>query len=176
MPLILAVDGKSPRIAPTAFIAENATIIGDVEIGDEASIWYGCVLRADIGSIRIGARSNIQDLTCAHLTDGISSTVIGEDVTVGHSVVLHGCLVGDRALIGMGSVLLDNSEVGADAVLGAGSLLTPRTIIPPRMLALGRPAKAVREVNAREAVLGIDGARHYVENARRHRAAIVISR
>ena len=170
MPLILPFNGKHPRIAPSAYIAPNATLIGDVEIGEEASVWFGCVLRADVGSIRLGARSNIQDNSCVHLTEGMSSTTVGEEVTVGHGVILHGCTVGDRALIGMGSILLDLSEVGAGSVLGAGSLLTPRTVIPPGQLAHGRPARVQRPVNATEARLGIGGARHYIEVSRRYLA------
>ena len=164
MPHIIALENKVPKIHPTAYIAPNATIIGDVEIGEYASVWFGCVLRGDCGSIRIGARSNIQDLTCVHMTDGLSSTIIGEEVTVGHSVILHGCIVHNRALIGMGSILLDNVEIGAGSVVGAGSLVTPRSKFADRMLILGRPAKAIREVNEKEAVLGIDGATHYVAN------------
>lgn len=171
MPLILSFQGKTPRIASSAFIAENATLIGDVEIGEEASVWFGCVLRADIGKIRIGARSNVQDLCCVHMTDGLSDTFVGEDVTVGHGVILHGCRVGDRALVGMGSILLDNSVLGEGSVLGAGSLLTPRSEIPAGHLALGRPARAQRPVTEAEARLGIDGARHYVEAARGYRGA-----
>jgi carbonic anhydrase/acetyltransferase-like protein (isoleucine patch superfamily) len=173
MPLILSFQGKTPRIAPSAFIAENATLIGDVEIGEEASVWFGCVLRADIGKIRIGARSNVQDLCCVHMTDGLSDTFVGEDVTVGHGVILHGCGVGDRALVGMGSILLDNSVLGEGSVLGAGSLLTPRSEIPAGHLALGRPARAQRPVTEAEARLGIEGARHYVEAARGYRGAAV---
>lgn len=170
MALLYAYEGKIPQVHPTAFIADNAVLIGDVEVGPEASVWFGCVLRGDVGAIRIGARSNVQDLTCVHMTDGLSQTIVGEDVTVGHSVVLHGCTVRDRALVGMGSVLLDNAELGEGSVLGAGSLLTPRVIIPAGMLALGRPAKAVRPVNDAEARLGIDGAVHYVRHAAHYRA------
>lgn len=172
MPLILPFQGKTPKIAPSAYIAENATLIGDIEIGEEASVWFGCVLRADIGKIRIGARSNIQDLSCIHMTDGVSDTFVGEDVTVGHGVILHGCRIGDRALVGMGSVLLDNSELGEGSVLGAGSLLTPRSVIAAGQLALGRPARAVRAVNEAEARLGLDGARHYVDAARQYRGLV----
>jgi len=171
MPLILSLDGKTPRIAPTAFIADNATIIGDVVIEDQASVWFGCVLRGDMGSIRIGARSNIQDLTCVHLTDGISNTIVGEDVTVGHGVILHGCTVGDRALIGMGSILLDNAQIGEEALVGGGSLVTQRTVIGPRKYAVGRPARVLRDVTDAEAEYGISGARTYVANAARYRAA-----
>lgn len=166
MARLMSFQGKHPRVAPTAFVADNATLIGDVEIGEFASVWFGCVLRADVGYIRVGARSNIQDLSCIHMTEGVSHTIVGEDVTVGHGVILHGCRVGDRALVGMGSVMLDNSELGEGSVLGAGSLLTPRTIIAAGHLALGRPARALRPVNESEARLGIDGARHYVEASR----------
>lgn len=171
MALILPFGGKVPRISPSAYIAPNATLIGDVEIGDDASVWFGCVLRADDGAIRVGARSNIQDMTCIHLTGGLSDTIVGEDVTVGHGVILHGCTVGDRALVGMGSILLDQSELGAGSVLGAGSLLTPRSVIAAGQLAHGRPARAQRPVTEAEAQLGLFGARHYVETGRAYRTA-----
>ena len=162
MPIILPFADHVPRIDPRAWIADNAVIIGDVEIAAEASIWFGCVLRGDVGPIRIGARSNVQDLTCLHTTGGLSQVVVGEEVTVGHRCVLHGCQIRDRALVGMGSVLLDNAVLGEQSVLGAGSLLTARTVIPPRTLAMGRPAKAVREANEAELRLGIDGAAVYL--------------
>ena len=127
------------------FIAPGATLIGRVEIGDcVASVWFGSVLRGDVGEITIGARTNIQDLTMVHMTRGISDAHVGDDVTVGHRVILHGCVIGHRTLVGMGSILLDNVEVGEECVIGAGSLLTARTIIPPRSLVLGSPAKVVR--------------------------------
>jgi carbonic anhydrase/acetyltransferase-like protein (isoleucine patch superfamily) len=169
MALILPFGAHRPRIGRGVFLAPNATIIGDVEIDDEASVWFGAVMRGDIGSIRIGARTNIQDLACVHLTSGISTTVVGSDVTVGHGAILHGCTVGDRCLIGMGSVLLDNVEIGADSLVAAGSVVAPRTKFPPRSLVRGSPARLVREVTAEEAAMGIDGARHYLENARRFR-------
>lgn len=169
MPFVRAVHGKMPRIAASAYVADNATLLGDVELMDEASVWFGCVLRGDDGSIRIGARSNIQDMSCIHLTSGVSNTIVGEDVTVGHGVILHGCTIGDRVLVGMGSILLDNVVVGAGSVIGAGSLLTPRTVIPAGKLVLGRPGKVIRDVTPAEAMMGIDGARHYVENARAYR-------
>ena len=97
--LLVTLDGKTPRVHASAFVAPNATLIGDVEIGEQASVWFGCVLRGDVGPIQIGARSNVQDLSCIHATDGISHTSVGEDVTVGHGVILHGCTVEDRALI-----------------------------------------------------------------------------
>ncbi len=167
--LILPFDGKSPVIARDAYVAPNASLIGDIEIGEEASIWFGAVLRGDVGRIRIGARSNVQDLSMIHMTDGETDTIVGEDVTVGHSVVLHGCTVGDRCLIGMGSLLLDHVVVGEDSLIAAGTLLTPRTVIPPRSLVRGRPGKVIREVTPEEMAMGIEGARHYVEMARKYR-------
>jgi carbonic anhydrase/acetyltransferase-like protein (isoleucine patch superfamily) len=170
MALILPFAGKTPRIGRDVFLAPNATIIGDVEIADGASVWFGAVIRGDIGRIRIGPRTNVQDLACVHLTEGLSETILGADITVGHGAILHGCVVGDRCLIGMGSILLDNAQIGEGSVIAAGSVVSPRTVIPPRSLARGTPAKVIREVTEKEARLGIDGAEHYLANARRFRA------
>lgn len=169
MSIILPFDGKLPKLGQSVYIAPNATLIGDIEIDDDASVWFGAVLRGDVGKIRVGARSNIQDLSMIHMTTGLTDTVIGEDVTVGHSVVLHGCTVGHRCLIGMGSLIMDDVEIGDDCVIAAGTLLTPRTVIPPRSLVRGRPGKVVREAKPEEIAMGILGARHYVEMARRYR-------
>jgi carbonic anhydrase/acetyltransferase-like protein (isoleucine patch superfamily) len=170
MALILPFGDKQPRIGRDVFLAPNATIIGDVVIEDEASIWFGAVLRGDIGSIHIGRRTNVQDLACVHMTGGLSVTRIGADVTIGHGAILHGCLIGDRCLIGMGSILMDNSVIGDGSVVAAGSLVSPRSEFPARSLIRGRPARLVREVNESEAALGIDGADHYRDAARRYRA------
>src|SRR5262249_10271828 len=110
---------------------------------------------------------NIQDLVCIHMSEGLSGAVIGADVTVGHGAILHGCIIGDRCLIGMGSVLLDNAQVGEESVIAAGSVVPPKMVIPPRSLVRGTPAKVLREVNAEEAKMGLVGADHYRENARR---------
>jgi len=169
MALILPFAGKAPRIGSDVFLAPNATIIGDVEIADGASVWFGTVVRADVGPIRIGPRTNVQDLACLHLTEGVSETILGADVTVGHGAILHGCVVGDRCLVGMGSVILDNARIGEGSVVAAGSVVTPRTVVPPRSLVRGAPARVVREVNEAEAVLGADGAAHYLVNARQFR-------
>lgn len=168
MPIIISLAGKTPRVAPSAFVAENATLIGDVEIGEDANIWFGCVLRGDVGPIRIGARTNIQDLCCVHVTGGLSATSVGADVTIGHGAVLHGCVVEDGCLVGMGSIVLDNARVGEDSVIGAGSLVTANKIIPPRSMVLGRPAKVTRPVTDAEARLGREGAFGYVELARQY--------
>lgn len=165
---VISVGGKTPRIAEGVFIAPNAWIIGDVEIGEGSSVWFGCVLRGDVGSIRIGKRSNIQDLSCIHMTDGISNAVVGDDVTVGHGVILHGCTVKDRALIGMGSTILDNAVIGEESVIAAGSLVTSRMVVKPGSMVRGSPAKVLREATEEERAMGLHGAAHYVENARRY--------
>lgn len=170
MALILPFDGKTPRLGSDVFVAPNATLIGDVELGDGASVWFGAVLRGDIGWIKIGPRTNIQDLACLHLTEGVSNVWVGADVTVGHGAILHGCLVGDRCLIGMGSVLLDNAEIGEGSVVAAGSLVPPRMVVPPRSLVRGSPAKVIREVTEEEAKMGIHGAGNYLVGARKFRA------
>jgi carbonic anhydrase/acetyltransferase-like protein (isoleucine patch superfamily) len=167
--LIREILGKAPRIAASAFVAPNATVVGDVEIAGDASIWYGCVLRGDVGYIRVGARSNVQDLSCIHMTTGTSNTEIGEDVTVGHGVILHGAKIGDGALIGMGSVLLDNVEIGAECLVAAGSVVPPRLSVPPRSLVRGQPAKVIRPLREEEWIQGRIGARVYLELMAAHR-------
>jgi carbonic anhydrase/acetyltransferase-like protein (isoleucine patch superfamily) len=171
MALIIPYRGHTPRIGHDVFLAPNATIVGDVEIADGASVWFGAVLRADIGPIRVGARTNVQDLACIHLTDGVSEAILGADVTVGHGAILHGCVVGDRCLVGMGSIVLDNARIGEGSVIAAGALVTARTVVPPRSLVRGSPAKVIREVTEDEGLLGLHGAVHYVENARLMRQA-----
>lgn len=161
-----------PRLGQGAFIAPGATVIGDVELGEEASVWFGAVLRGDCGSIRVGARTNIQDLSCVHMTTDLSVVEIGCDVTVGHGVILHGCTIGDGCLIGMGSTLLDLAVVGAGSLIAAGTLVPPRMKIPPRSLVRGNPAVVVREVTDPEGRLGLEGAAHYVQAAREYRAAL----
>lgn len=134
-----------PKIDKTAFIAKDATIIGDVEIKEEVSIWFGVVIRGDVAATRIGKRVNIQDLSLIHQSPD-APVIIEDDVTVGHQVTLHGCRIRKNALIGMGSLILDNVEIGENAFIGAGSLLSPGTVIPPNTLAFGRPARVIREL------------------------------
>lgn len=163
---IYSLKGVTPKIHPTAWIAPNATIIGDVEIGEDSSVWFGAVLRGDQMPIRVGARTNIQDNAVVHITGGRASTTIGDDVTVGHSAIVHGCTVGNRCLIGMGSVVLDNAVVEDEVYVGAGSLVAPRARITSRSMALGRPAKRVRELGDMD-LLEIGGAAAvYVQAAR----------
>jgi carbonic anhydrase/acetyltransferase-like protein (isoleucine patch superfamily) len=154
---------KHPQLGREVYVAPNAYVVGDVVLGDESSIWHGSVLRGDVGWIRVGRRTNIQDLSVVHVTGDRYNTTIGDEVTVGHRVVIHGCTVHDRALIGMGSVLLDGCEIGEGAVVGAGALVPPNMKVPAGMLALGVPAKVVRPVTEAEGRLGIDGANAYLE-------------
>lgn len=166
MAIVLPFRDVWPNIGRDVFLAPNATITGDVELGDEVNVWFGAVIRGDAGWVRIGPRTNIQDLACIHMTTDISNTVIGADVTVGHGAIVHGALVGDRCLIGMGAILLDNVQVGEEALVAAGSVLKPGTVVPPRTLVVGNPARVVRDLTAEEARLGIGGAQHYLERAR----------
>lgn len=141
----------APRISETAFIAENAVIIGDVEIADQASIWYNTVIRADVNFIRIGARTNIQDGTVIHVSRGDKfSTIIEEEVTIGHSATIHGCYIERGSLIGIGATVLDGARIGSCSLVAAGSLVTPNTQIPPRSFVLGTPARVKRELSQEE--------------------------
>jgi len=159
---ILPFQGTIPTLGQGVFLATNATLVGKVVLGDGCSVWFGAVLRGDVGSITVGARTNIQDLTMVHMTLDVSNTRIGDDVTIGHSAVLHGCEIGDRCLVGMGAILLDNVKVGEECVIGAGALLPQRMVVPPRSLVLGRPARVVRQVNEDERRMGLEGAERYL--------------
>lgn len=169
---ILPYGGVWPRIAPTAFIAPSAVIVGDVEIGEEASVWFGVVIRGDTAPVRIGARSNVQDNTVIHTDDG-APTLIGDDCSIGHAAILHGAVVGDGALIGMGSTLLNHAEVSAGCLLAAGSLLPEGKTIPAGQLAMGAPAKVVRAVTEDERERMRSGLAHYLTYAREYRANIM---
>lgn len=167
---ILALGDKQPRIHPDAFVAPNAIVIGDVDIGPGASVWYGAILRGDVEPIRIGARSNVQDGSVLHTDRGFPLT-LGEDVTVGHMACVHGCLVGDRALIGIGATVLTGAVLAADCVVAAGALVGEGKHITAGALVVGIPGKVLRDVTAEERERFARGCAHYVENARRHRAA-----
>lgn len=166
--MIKAVKGHEPHVGKRVFVAENATVIGDVELADDSSVWYGAVLRGDVGHIKIGARTNVQDLACIHMTGGLSQSDIGSDVTVGHSAIIHGARIGNGVLVGMGSIVLDGADIGDESVIAAGSVVPPRMQVPARSLVRGAPAKVVREVTEEERLLGKRGAEVYVELARAH--------
>jgi carbonic anhydrase/acetyltransferase-like protein (isoleucine patch superfamily) len=147
--LLLPYRDKSPTLGARAFVAPDATLIGDVTLGEDASVFFQCVLRGDINAIRVGARSNIQDHTTVHLASAIP-TVVGEDVSVGHRCILHACTVGDRVLVGMGSILMDNVMIGEDSIVGAGSLVPKGKSFPPGSLIVGSPARLVRPLTDEE--------------------------
>ena len=150
MAIIKPYKGKYPKIHPSAFIAENAVIIGNVEIGEDCSIWYNVVIRGDVNYIRIGDRTNIQDGTVIHVTHDTHPTIIGKEVTVGHKVMLHGCTIEDRCLIGMSATVMDGVIVGKESIVGAGALVTPNKKIQPRTLWTGSPAKYKRDLTDKE--------------------------
>jgi carbonic anhydrase/acetyltransferase-like protein (isoleucine patch superfamily) len=165
--------GIRPRLGREVFVAPGAIVIGDVELGDEASVWFGTVIRGDVMPIRFGARTNLQDGSVVHVTNGVASTSVGDDVTIGHMVLLHGCTVGHGALVGMGSVLLDGSVIGDECIVAAGSLVPPRMRVPPRSLAVGRPARIVRAVTEDDLAWVRQTARRYVQYARTFSSADV---
>ena len=160
--MILTYAGRAPRIAASAYIAETADIIGDVEIGENASIWFTAVLRGDIDPIRVGANTNIQDGSVVHTMLG-SPTIVGDWVTVGHAAVLHGCTIGDHCLIGMGAVLLTNVRVGEGSIIAAGALVRENTVIPPRSLYVGVPARFQRQLTEADRPFIDMHATHYLE-------------
>jgi carbonic anhydrase/acetyltransferase-like protein (isoleucine patch superfamily) len=156
-------------IDPTVFIAKGAIVLGDVQIGSGSSVWYNSVLRGDTDRITIGAQTNIQDLSMIHADPGVPC-VVGNRVTVGHRVILHGCLVEDDCLIGMGAIVLNGAKIGSGSVIGAGALVLENTDVPPGSLVLGFPAKVVRQVDETMRARIEHAWRHYVEKAQRHKA------
>lgn len=160
-------EGKSPNISTSAFVAKQAMLIGDVVIADDASVWFGAVLRADTNQIVVGARSNVQDLCVLHVDAG-HALVIGEDVTVGHRAIIHGCTIGNRVLVGMGSIVMNGARIEDDALVASGSVVTEGAVIPRRMLALGVPAKVKRELTDKEVASILENARHYARLAKRY--------
>lgn len=157
--------GKFPKIHSSCFVAENASIYGDVTLEKDANIWFSAVIRGDSNSIHIGRGSNIQDNCTLHANPGQSPVEIGEYVTVGHNAVLHGCKVGDCSLIGIGAIILDDVEIGSETIIGAGSLVTANKKIPSGVLCMGSPAKIIRELTTEERKTLKETAKHYVEFA-----------
>jgi len=154
--------GKAPQVGPRVFLAETAVVIGDVALEADASVWFGSVLRADGQSIRVGARTNIQDLCVLHVTGDGPGVTIGADVTVGHRAIVHDCTVEDGCLIGMGAVVMNGAVIGAGSIVGAGAVVPPRMRVPPRSLVLGVPAKVVRQLTGEDLEANLSSAREYV--------------
>jgi gamma-carbonic anhydrase len=174
---IISLNGHTPRIDPSAFVAPGCRIIGDVEIGPQASVWYNCVLRGDVNAIRIGARSNVQDGTVIHCDSdkgGMNGwpTTIEDDALIGHMAMLHGCTIGRNALVGLGSIVMDGCVLEADSMLAAGAMLTPGKTIPSGQMWGGRPAKFMRDWTATNAAGNSMAVAHYVNNSEIHKAAV----
>jgi gamma-carbonic anhydrase len=166
---ILPFRGIVPVIDPSAFVAPGARVIGDVRLGAETSIWYNCVVRGDIGTISIGARTNVQDGTVIHITRGRYDTEIGEDVLIGHIAMIHGCKLHDRSFVGLGAIVMDGCEIEPTGMLAAGAMLTPGKRIASGQMWAGRPAKYVRDLSEEEMAAHRSGVAHYVALAREHR-------
>lgn len=163
---VYELGGVRPVLGHDVFVAESAVVIGDVRLGDQASVWFGAVIRGDCFPIRIGARTNLQDNVVVHVTGGTARTVIGDDVTVGHTAVVHGCIVGHRCLIGMGSIVLDGAVIGDDSLIAAGSLVTPGKVIPACSVVVGRPGRVVRTASNDDLQRIRAGATNYLRYAR----------
>lgn len=170
MAAVAPFRGISPRLHASVLVMDGGRVIGDVEIGEGSSIWPGAVVRGDVHHVRIGARTNLQDGVVVHVTTDRHAAIIGDDVTVGHRAVLHGCTVKERCLIGIGAIVLDGAVVGPDAMVGAGALVTPGTVVPPGTLMLGSPARVRRPLTEDEKAGLRESAAHYVELAARYRA------
>ncbi|MBM4378568.1 MAG: gamma carbonic anhydrase family protein [Deltaproteobacteria bacterium] len=166
--MIRPFRGKSPAVPEGCFVDASAQVLGDVVMGEGSSVWMNAVIRGDVQPVRIGARTNIQDLSLVHVQSRGFATHIGDDVTVGHHVVLHGCSVGNRVLVGMGAILLDGVKVGDGCIIAAGALLTPGTEIPPGHLVLGSPGKVKRPLTDAERAFLLESARTYAGYAREY--------
>ena len=160
--MIRSFKGNTPRLHDSVFVDQSAQVIGDVVIGEESSIWMNAVVRGDVHWIRIGRRSNIQDNVVVHVMNDTHPTTIGDDVTIGHAAVAHGCTIGHRVLVGMGAILLNGATIGEDSIVAAGTLVTEGTIIPPRSLVMGSPGKVKRALSDSEVASILQYAQRYV--------------
>jgi carbonic anhydrase/acetyltransferase-like protein (isoleucine patch superfamily) len=168
--LILPFRNMLPKIDPSAFVAHTAVITGDVEIGPESGIWFGCVMRGDVDKIRVGARTNLQDGTIVHCTRSRWPCLIGSNVTIGHGAILHGCVLEDDSFVGMGATVMDGVVVESGAMVAAGALVTPGKRVRKGELWAGNPAKLMRELTAEELAFFPLSAQHYVELAKEYRS------
>lgn len=163
--MIRTFQGIKPTVPKSCFVEETAVVIGDVMMGEECSVWFNAVIRGDVNYIRIGNRTNVQDLCMLHVTHDTHPLLIGNDVTIGHHVVLHGCTIQHRVLVGMGAIIMDGAVIGEDSVVGAGALVVEGTIVPPKSLILGSPAKVKRPVTEKELAWIKESAENYVRYA-----------
>ncbi len=169
---VLPYRGVWPSVSETAFVAPGVSLIGDISVGEESSIWFGATLRGDVQPIRIGDRTSIQDGSVVHATDGWVPTFVGDDCVVGHGVILHGCTIGNRVLVGMGAIIMDDAKIGDDCVIGAGALITARTEIPAGSMVLGSPGKVRRPLSDTEKASILLGSAHYVRKTKEYRGII----
>ncbi|MFQ5818124.1 MAG: gamma carbonic anhydrase family protein [Terriglobia bacterium] len=160
--MILPYNGREPQIAANAYVADSADLIGDVTLGEDSSVWFRCVLRGDVNYIRIGARSNIQDGSVLHGMKELYPVILGDEVTVGHNVTLHGCTIESRCLIGMGAIILNNARIGEGSIIAAGSVVSENTAVPPRSLFIGAPARFRRHLTDKDLDIIRRYAAHYV--------------
>jgi carbonic anhydrase/acetyltransferase-like protein (isoleucine patch superfamily) len=175
MPPLYPFEGIVPTIASSAFIAPTAAVIGDVEVGEDSSVWYHCVLRGDTNVIRVGARTNIQDGTIVHVAAGTLPAIIGDDITIGHACIIHACTLKNHAFVGMGATVLDGAVIEEGGMLGAGGLLAPGKRIGPNELWLGSPARLVRVMSAEERAGWDRNAVHYAELGKRHATSLAMA-
>ena len=166
--MIRTFQGIKPTVPTSCFIETTAVVIGDVVMGEDCSVWFNAVIRGDVHYIRIGERTNIQDICMLHVTHDTHPLIIGSDVTIGHNVVLHGCTIENRVLVGMGAIIMDGAVIGEDSVVGAGALVVEGTIVPPKSLILGSPAKVKRPVTEKELAWIRESAGNYVRYARQY--------
>lgn len=165
------LDGEAPKLHPTAYVADSAEVIGRVELAEGSSVWFGAVLRGDNEWLRIGRNANVQDGSVLHSDPGFPLT-LGENVTIGHMVMLHGCTIGDGSLVGIGAVVLNGARIGRNSIVGAGSLVPEGKEYPDNSLILGSPARVVRELSPEQAARSALAATHYVENSQRYRKGL----
>jgi len=167
-PMMIPFGGVSPTLRPDSFVAHGAVLIGDICAGEGTSFWYNVVVRGDVCPIRIGDRVNVQDLTMIHVSSGRFDTNIGDDVTIGHRAIVHGCTIASGCLIGMGAIISDGATIGAESLIGSGALVPPGATIPPRSLVVGMPGRVVRELRDDEVEGLYTSAHHYVALAKLH--------
>lgn len=172
--MLISHDGHTPEVSDSAYVHASAHVIGRVTVGPQSSIWFGSVVRGDIHEIRIGRQTNLQDQCVVHVTRDRFATIVGDQVTVGHRAVLHGCRVGDRSLIGIGAILLDGAEIGEGSMVAAGALVAPGTKVPPGVVIMGQPARVVRDLRPAEREHILRSAEQYAEYAANYRAQGIV--
>ncbi|TKS60468.1 MAG: gamma carbonic anhydrase family protein [Nitrospira sp.] len=166
--MIRTFQGIKPTVPQSCFVEDTAVVIGDVVMGEDCSVWFNAVIRGDVNYVRIGDRTNVQDLCMLHVTHDTHPLIIGNDVTIGHNVVLHGCTIKDRVLVGMGAIIMDGAVMGEDSVVGAGALVVEGTVVPPKSVILGSPARVRRSTTDKELAWIKESAENYVKYARQY--------